>query len=617
MQNNTTVIGEPSSKFIIKRQAFIGLYPRLKFFCGLLMASVLITDYGYAAKSSKAHEKALRYSKALKLGKKAFQAQRFKEARDLFRRHLKQYKRDYDSWNYLAASYYHLGIPRRALRYFKYVYKKTSIKSFNLLYRGLSYKLLKNNNKAIKMFKRSLDFHDEYSSWAMFELAVLHYHARNDKEASKWGKRYLTIYPKGVHASKARQMLDNLELGRYLPDLVGIEAPNLSRAKFDHHPLSLFPAPHFWYLQIGSEAFDLIGKRPDSRRKLKQHRNQVFGILANFGLGIGPFRSDYFSFWGGYFYYQKWLTNFGRITTYLDEPSDLSYIPFRPDLLERTHRLATSTTFKVNKNFNLGLYGNFNIKRMGSNLADPVGKSGLQGTIPISTSMLLLPWVGVSYFEYFRNFFFLYLEKTIDDSSVHFSNTTFGFTGSELANLFVSMGGRQVVDFKQYDTALVMDFFFIPYVFNDYWLDFDRIGGTVKLGTTAIPRLSIDGRFGYFQDNYHTEVLKLGRCEHVIGEDHETDSSDKIDIKVCDRVDNAMLFEFTTSFNLSAMTRFEAHVIHLINSNESLQEYERRETKFQFFLTFAFPSTKKTLNYVNKFSDTVYSIGREDYGYIR
>lgn len=614
MQNNTTVIGNGQPKFIVRSTAFL----KLMVIVGLLAVGELISSQGYAAKSSKAHEKALRYSKALKLGKKAFRAQRFKEARDLFRRHLKQYKRDYDSWNYLAASYYHLGIPRRALRYFKYIYKKTNLKSFNLLYRGLSYKLLKDNSKAIKMFKRSLDFHDEYSSWSMFELAVLHYHARNDREARKWGKRYLSVYPKGVHASKARKMLDNLELGRYLPDLVGIEEPNLSRAKFEHHPLSLFSAPHFWFLQVGTEAFDLTGKRPDSGRKLKQHRNQVFGILANLGLGIGPLRSDLFSFWGGYFYYQKWLTNFGRITTYLEEPDDLSYIPFRPDLLERTHRLASSTTLKINKHFNLGLYGNFNIKLMGSNLADPVGKSALKGIIPISTSMLLLPWMGVSYLEYFRNFFYVYLEKTLDDSSVHFSNTTFGLTGPSLANLFVSMGARHVVDFKEYDTALAADFFFIPYVFNDYWLDFNRVGGTIKLGTTAIPHLSLDGRVGYFQDNYHTEVLKLGRCEHVIGDEREDDTTTEVlEIMACDRIDNALLFEFSASLNLSTMTRLEAQVVHLINNNESLKEYERRETKLQFFLTFAFPSTKKTLSYVNKFSDTVYSIGREDYGYIR
>lgn len=580
--------------------------------CVVVWAAV--SFHGKAIADKSIHKRALRHSKSLKIGKRAFQEGNYKKAKDYFRLHLRKYKKDYDSWNYLAASYYHLGLPKRTIRYLKYVYHKTRLKSFNLLYRGISYRILKKNAQAIKMLKRSMEFHDEYGSMALLELALLHYHAQNKREAEKWGSIYLKRYPKGTYASAARRMIDSIELGHHMPDLAGIAGPNMNKAKFNYHNLSLFNFPHFWLLQLGTEAFRFTGMRPDSGRTLKSHQNQVFGILANFGLGVGPIRSDFFSFWAGYIYHQRWLTNFSRVETYLQDVADIAYLPFRPDLLERTHRLAANSTVKISPDLNLGLYSSFNYKIIGSDLSDPAGYNSLKGRIPISKSLLFIPWVGISYLNNFRNFFYLYMEKTIDDSSSHFSNTTWGYDGDDF---FTSGGLRQVINFDRYDLSLQFDLFFIPYMFNDRWLDFNRSGGTAKIKTELLSRIGLAARFGYFSDNYALDVLKLGGCETPLGEEDKKTLNNDTPPQQCPREARAIMLEFSGSFDLSATKRIELSVVHVTNSDLKLEEYSRTETKFKVWLTFAFPSAEKTLSYVDKFSDAVYLIGREDYGYIR
>ena len=577
----------------------------------------LASLYGKAIAQESIHKKALKHSKSLKAGKKAFQNKDYVRAQKHFRHHLRRYKKDYDSWNYLAASYYHLGLPKKALRYLKYIYKKTKLKSFNLLYRGLALKILKKNARAIKMLKRSIDFHDKYSELATFELALLHYHAGNTSKARKWGKIYLKRHSKGIYTVKANQMLDSIELGQQLKELEGVEKPNLTEAKFKYHHLSLFNFPHFWMLQIGNEAFDFTGKRPDSGRKLSDHRNQVFGLLSNFGLGLGPFRSDLLSFWAAYTYMQKWLTNTGRVKLFLKEPSDIKYFPFRFDLLERTHRLSSAITFKPHAKVNLGFYGESAYRVMGSNqFSDPDGFAALKGTIPLSYSMLLIPWVGVSYLTYLRSFVYAYIEKNVDMSDSDFSNVTFGRSGSSILDYFyVSWGGRQVFTLKEYDISLELDAFMTQYLFNDYWLDFTRLGGAAKLKLGILSKIYLALRGGYMTDKYATDVIKLGECSQVIGEFSTTTTQRSP--KPCARVDTAIMYELNGSFDLSPTKRIELQVVRVENMNYMLQEYQRTETKFKLRLTFAFPSAKKSLSYVDKFSDAVYLIGKEDYGYIR
>ena len=266
---------------------------------------------------------------------------------------------------------------------------------------------------------------------------------------------------------------------------------------------------------MGNEAFDFAGKRPDAGGKLTNHFNQVFGLLSNFGIGIGPLRSDFFSFWAAYTYMQKWLTNTGRVKLFLQDMKDIKYFPFRFDLLERTHRLSSSLTFKLHPQINLGIYGHYAYRIMGSNqFSDPDGFTALKGTIPLSHSILMIPWIGISYLTYMRSFAYIYIEKTIDRSDSDFSNVTFGRDGSSILDyFFVSGGGRQIFTLKEYGLSLELDVFYTHYLFNDYWLDFNRLGGAAKLKLDILATAYLTARVGYMVDQYSTEVIKLNSCK--------------------------------------------------------------------------------------------------------
>ena len=87
------------------------------------------------AKTGRAFDSAGTLARAQSEYKKA----NFDKAIILYRKYLRKRPKDYNTWNNLAASYFHAGLPTRAARYLKLVEKKTTQKSYNAYYSGLSY----------------------------------------------------------------------------------------------------------------------------------------------------------------------------------------------------------------------------------------------------------------------------------------------------------------------------------------------------------------------------------------------------------------------------------------------------------------------------------------------
>ena len=88
----------------------------------ILLFGVCINGKAIAKKSI--HKKALAQSPHLRAGIEAFKQKEYKSAKDLFRTHIRQHKKDFDSWNYLAASYYHLGHTKESTALLKVHCKK-------------------------------------------------------------------------------------------------------------------------------------------------------------------------------------------------------------------------------------------------------------------------------------------------------------------------------------------------------------------------------------------------------------------------------------------------------------------------------------------------------------
>ena len=465
------------------------------------------------------------------------------------------------------------------------------------------------------MFKRAIDDHGKYSHVALYELALLYYHKKEFLNARKLAKTYLKRHNHKELAVKAKQLLYSIDTGSYQQNIKGIEQPKITAAKYRYNALSLFNFPHFWLVHVGSEFFNFLGFKPGNPGQgLLSYSNQIVSALANFCLGLGAFRMDFASLWLAYVYHQKFLTNPGRINTYIDDVTDIKYFPFRFDLLQRKHRLSSGLTIKLHNDINAGVFVDLNLKNIGSNFfSDPDGFNSLKGTIEIEKSYLFLPWIGASYYKNFATILYAYLEKEENEDD-NFSSMTFGLVGKVPV---VATGAKQIFDIKPIDTRVVLDLFLVPYVFNDFWLDFTRVGGAIKVKTELFSKLNMAARFGYFFDRFERQIIRSHKCDSFPYELKETlVRSEGLKAVYCYRDQSVFLGEFTTSYSISSTKLIEA-TVSASNVTSNLQEYERTELKITLGLTFSFPSAEKSLSYVNKFYDPVYLIGKEDYGYIR
>lgn len=543
----------------------------------------------------------------LRAGKTAFARQDYRKAIKFFRSHLLQFKKDYNSWNYLAASYYHAGLPKKSLRYLRHIATKTDLKSLNYLYRGLALQSLGRKQSAIKMLKRAAKAYGNYKHTAIYELAMLYYHDKDFVNARRWCKLYMSKYPNRSHATQARQMCGSIDTGTYIAKLHGITKPKLTSTKYKYNVLSLFNFPHFWIMEVGSEMYRFDGLKPappkpgKEQSELLNHVNIVSNIVANFGLGLGAFRMEAFSFWLAYVYSQKYHTDPGRLIIYFTDPLDIARFPYRFDLLLREHRVASGFTVKFGERFNIGLYSDINMSYIGSSFAtDPDGFESLKGKVETKRSLLTIPWLGISIFDPLATYLYTYLE-IVDREDVDFSSKTFNFSFS--SDFALGAGVRNILDLKKLQTKLQLDFYLLPYLHNDLWLDFSRLGGAFGLRTRLFRFMYLSSRYVFLYDRF---ILK------------PVCSEDKRKKNTCQplRYDLVHSVEFGSSIDFSKTKRlFLAGVLSNTGSNHSV--FNRREFKLLVTFSWAFPSAEDSLNYINKFSDTVYLIGREDYGYVR
>ena len=546
-------------------------------------------------------------------GKAAFVRKDYNKAIKFFRSHLLKFNKDYDSWNYLAVSYYHAGLPKRTLKYLRYVSSRTDLKSLNYLYRGLALLSLGRKTSAIKMLRKSSKSRGNYQHAAVYELALIYYHNKDFVNAKKWCRLYLSEHKTKAHAAEAKQMCRSIDTGTYIVKLEGIEKPKLTSTKFKYNILSLFNFPHFWIMQVGNEVYRFDGFKPGPAGSgLINHINVVTNIYSNFGLGLGAFRMEALSFWLSYIYSQKYNTEPRRLQIYLEDWQDISYFPYRFDLLMREHRVASGFTARFGKRFNLGVYNDLNISYIGSSfVTDPEGRSSLKGKVNTKSSLLTLPWMGISIFDPLATYLYAYFEITTREDT-NFSSKTYSFNP---ADFNIGFGVRNIVDLKDLKTKLQLDFYYLPYLHNDYWLDFLRLGGALELNTRLFKFLRLSSRYVFLFDQFALESIK----------DSSNDSSKQTNQELdpyahqskCDaRRDLIHSFEAGSGIDFSSTKRlFLLGVISLTRS--CLPEYSRKEMKIMVNFSWAFPSAERSLNYVNKFTDTVYLIGREDYGYVR
>ncbi len=522
-----------------------------------------------------------------------------------FREHLRSYRDDFDSWNQLAAAYYHTGLPKRALRYLKSVARKTRLKSFNFFYQGLCYSALNSPRKARTYFQYASAYKDPYGGRALFELGTIYYNKKKPIKSRHWLALYVQRYPNGPYHNLAVKLIRSIDERRFLPGVKGVEKPDMEKALFKYNKLSLFNEPHYWYAQIGSSYDFSQGFEVTDKGAPKEAQREKQSIIANTGIGFGPLRQGKSTILGGYTYKQNWFTNSERLDTYTEDFTDIEYQPFRPDLLERRHQIYGDFRRKLIEGLYLGLFGRIEFARAGSQFSLIQEDENLpKKTVKISDTTLFIPWIGYSWTSNMRSLFYFYLRNEINDDSPDFSNKTYSFLEGE-DTIPISLGLSHSMSFPSEKLEINLELFRYDFIYNDFFQDYSRYGGLIAAEYHLIAGIYLQALGGYYYDYYISRWPRIGNCSSTKSTPPEgTDNEANKVVTNCYREETGFLASGGIYWNYSQFHRISAELTYIDNFNETQSEFSETRYSIVVVASMAFPSVKRVLRYVDRFSDS-------------
>ena len=485
--------------------------------------------------------------------------------------------------------------------------RRTQGKSYNYYYQGLSYTALGNAAKAKEYFAYAATrFSDQYAARSTFEMAAIEYNSRNKAQSVYWLSLYNQRYPRGVYRAIATQMQGSLTTGKWLPKIEGIKKPDMERALYRYNKLSLHPEAHYWFLQGGWQYIDRSGFEPTIKGGLNPRTVSQIALMGNAGVGIGPWRQDNMSAFGGYTYRQLWLTDNDRLATYFAEPSDLSYFPFRADLLERRHQFYGDFRREFLGRFFWGGFGRYELARIGSKYFPSPEDSELQQVLKISDTSLVIPWVGVSYANNMRTLVYFYLRKEINEDSPEHSNKTYAL-GTDGEDPVLSLGLSHAVEIPELKIGINAELYRYEFIYNDYWLDYKRIGGLLSINHELITNWHISALGGYYVDEYILPRIKLRPCASQVTPADATTTFDGVAPRECPRTDSGILVQAGLYWNWTQFQRFSADVQFVSNRNADQKEFDESKMTIQFAYSLAFPSVQRVTRLVDRFADSAFT----------
>lgn len=564
-----------------------------------------ICPIGHAAPGNSAKEKVGTERRAYE----EFVKRNYEKAIPLYQAHLREAPQDTSSANQLGASYYHIGLPKKALRVLKKVERRTNERSYNFFYQGLSYAALGQRTKAGYYFQYAAQYNDEYAARSNFELAVLSYNSQKIPEARHWAAVYLQRFPNGSQRQAAIQMIGAIDQGIPLSDVKGTEYPNVEAAFYRYNSYSLINWPHYWYIQLGANYVEKSGYAPSGINKIRASEEVQSSFIANMGIGAGPFKKGDSTAWAGYNYKQNWVTDEDRIKVYLDEPGDFSYQPFRPDLMERRHQFYGDFRQDLGYNFYLGVFGRLEFARIGSKYLPSPEDADLRRVLKISDTSLLIPWIGATYYKDFRTVFYLYMRKELNSDAPETSNKTYnlGVNGQEKA---FSFGLSNAFPFDEYNIEVGLDLFQYEFIYNDRWLDYTRRGFILSFDDEFYHNVHATLLFGTYEDKYQLDRIKVGGCDSE-PEGETTGPTKPIEKSKlpenCPRHDSGTLYQLGLYWNMSQFYRLSASYSNVVNKNPEQRVYDESKSTILVMFTMAFPSVKRVLRFVDRFSDSAFT----------
>jgi hypothetical protein len=481
------------------------------------------------------------------------------------------------------------------------------------LYQGLAYKSLGLKEKAKVYLKNSAQFPDPYGGRAMYEVGILEYNDKNDERAHYWLSLCIQRNPQSPFRPQAMKVLSAIRTGKRITRVADEDEPDVESALFKYNKLSLMPNPHFWFAEIGGSYTSRTLQDKDDQGVFTDRTDEYQAIVANVGVGLGPIKKDEATAWIGYTYLQNWNTTSERIGTYADDPSDISYQPFRTDLLERRHQFSAELSRTFPFSISVGAYTRFEFARIGSSLfSGPETTTLDQEVQTISDTTLFVPWTAYRWNKNFQTLGYLYFRKEINSEVKDFSNKSFDFEGSDGDSFPFSLGLVQEARFPKQRLEASAEFYSYKFVSNDPWLDYRRVGGNGTLEHQVIPQLFVDLSGGLFSDTYPEKILKIGSCEAYSRADDPVTpkaSGTAVDetIADCFRDETGWMIRAATYWSYSQFNRIGGQISYVSDSNPVQQEFNSDQLSLMATISIAFPSTRRAFEYAYRFTDSVFA----------
>lgn len=533
-------------------------------------------------------------------GNRAFIKKNYQKALRHYRNHLKENPGEINTWSLIGASYYHSNQFKRALRALRKVRgKEKDGASQNLYYLGLTYDALNQPDLARRFLTIGSEINDIFGSFALVELAGFDYDSQNFEGAKKWAKKYIKSFRKENYYEAMVKLVKNASKGFYAP-LDYTQRQQRIADIFKNHDLSISHRPHYWLFQTGfnyaaglqsNPAIDENGEYAVTKGSLEETSLTLIG-----GLGYGPKIINNATLNMGYLYTQNWFTDSLRISTYLDDPTDISYFPYRPDLLQRSHKIYSDVSTKFSPLLELGVYGHLDFVRGGSGILPAPERPEIKKAVNISQNSTIIPWLKFSIGTKSAVGFYLQMIKNLDLDQSEFSYQTYSLTSK---SPFLSYGLSYETQTSTNNLEFYSEFYQHRFMSNDYWEEYARRGVYFRAIYRWSSKINIMAKGSSYTDIFLFDYIKSVSCE-INGEgDFETTGV------TCPRYDSGYWAQGGVSYNSSPNKYWSIYAGMKNHSNSQLKLYDEFRYEFYFKYSWAFPSVGKSAKYLNYKSGSI------------
>ena len=495
----------------------------------------------------------------------------------IFKEYLRRKPKDQEAWHELAASYYQVGLPKKALEILELFADNEGFRSRNLYYQGLCYKSLKKFNKSRKFLTKAARYQDINGAHAQLNIALLEYQLRFFQPARFWLRQFLRSFPKNAHRKKAKILLSKIRNRVFDPEFTFFREPHREMARYKYHPRSLFPFPHYWFYEFGYRFHSGSIKNPTfDERGRSTYTDEFYGnhsLLGAAGIGLGPIIKSRTRSFVGYHYFQSWLSDLDRMDTYTKDPLDLAFFPFRPDLLLRKHQLYGSLASNDAKTVHFGLIGQYELHRLGSRIFPG---SAIRAVLNLTNTRFLMPWLRFSWAEFSNTTVYALILKELNRSAKELSFKTYHF----FTPFKMSGGFRHHQSVRTWGLNFSLNLFRLNLTFNDIWLDLVRTGYSIKGQKLFKKGIDITAGFSSFSDDYRLGRLRRGNCGSA-----STDSS----VVFCRRTDQQSRIEVGAHWAISSHRKATLVWQSATNTSDLLEVFNSSHSQFLVKLSWFFP----------------------------